>query len=115
MDRGVQSFMVGGHSWVILPRSPPRLRDAWPSTPPEAAVPARCRLRPSKPRPRYRGPGRFDLRSNGGANRDRTGDLLLAKRDRTPVDFASLPCTSALSRSQADLRTLADLAHFGWV
>jgi hypothetical protein len=47
--------------------------------PRSAAGPARPALEGPTPRPQCWGPGRFDLRSNGGANRDRTGDLLLAK------------------------------------
>jgi hypothetical protein len=62
----------------VLPSAPKGTLSQLPQAPQAAVELALHGPRTPKPRRPYRGPGWFDLRSNGGANRDRTGDLLLA-------------------------------------
>jgi hypothetical protein len=65
----------------------PRLSVEQPSKPRSGAGPARPAPGQPKPRPPYRGPGRFDLHKLGGARRDRTADLLLAKQALSQLSY----------------------------
>ena len=50
----------------------------------------------------------FDLDSYGGANRDRTGDLLLANREHSKLQIARFPCKFVVSGCRPEMRKPAD-------